>query len=1024
MIDNVRSLRFGLITLAVLVAMVAFPMTSGAQLPGAIYTTNSSGTIVNGSLFADKTLVYLNGGPQNKNAAGLPDGTYYFQVTDPSGAQLLSADDITCRQIIVQDQRFLGAPATTPASCTTGLHVNGTYNDASGGTPVQLCPAANPLRTDNLVNATSFDASNWCDTTSNNGGVYKVWLTPIDDYNHCSNDTSPRVYGFCDVDSKTKTFKVRNQNSAYVTVCKFNDLDGNGSQDTGEPMISGWPITATGVDLADSNGLGAVNAQTDDSGCASFSVSDFKTAGGVVTLTEGLEDGWDQTAPAVGTFTVSDGAGDGKSISIEVAPNAGTPSTNFETLTLSAGDQVNAPNFGNTCVADSCGGNTIQLTVTKTASPSLTRTYGWDITKTVDTPTVYSVNGGTSNAANYTVSVTHDIGTDSGWQATGTITISNPSLVPISGVTVTDAVDNGGSCSIDYPAGVTPPLTIPAATDVNTPGTMSLPYTCTYSALPSKGTNTAKASWDDNGPVTASGTADVDFSGAAINVVDGTVNVADSLDNGTPTALGSVSYTDDSPKTFKYSHTFTDPAGTCTTHQNTATFTSTTLNSKTTGSSSQTVKDCQGEDLTVTKTATPAFSSDITKTGPASPVEVAGSSYTLNYTIKVTEKDWQVGGNITVTNPNDWEDVQVTLSDVLSGATCVVNGGTTTITVNRGSFATVSYACTFASAPAVSSSNTATATWNSGTYNTPHGSASSGAVKYTFPSLTVTDAFNGATVACSATVKTNCVKTLGTITTPIALTTYTDSYTVSNLPAGGCNTYPNTASITGGPSSTVNEQVCNTKTGALTMGFWQNNNGQGIIKSYCGGSSLSSWLAQFNAFKDDTATSCSNEATYVYNIIKAAACTSSTNTCNSMLRAQMLATALDVYFSTPGLGGNRIAPYNGNVNVTGGLGAVAINLSAIHPCADGSGGATCTSGSEDTRPEFGIAPPCLGTTVGQMLAYGNHLSAINGSPVSTANTGANWYLQNKGRQVPAKDSFDDFNNQIAPIAPSSCIPSF
>jgi hypothetical protein len=45
----------------------------------------------------------------------------------------------------------------------------------------------------------------------------------------------------------------------------------------------------------------------------------------------------------------------------------------------------------------------------------------------------------------------------------------------------------------------------------------------------------------------------------------------------------------------------------------------------------------------------------------------------------------------------------------------------------------------------------------------------------------------------------------------------------------------------------------------------------------------------------------------VYNLIKAAVCTSAGKTCNSMLKAQMLATTLDVYFSDPSLGGNRIS---------------------------------------------------------------------------------------------------------------------
>jgi hypothetical protein len=151
---------------------------------------------------------------------------------------------------------------------------------------------------------------------------------------------------------------------------------------------------------------------------------------------------------------------------------------------------------------------------------------------------------------------------------------------------------------------------------------------------------------------------------------------------------------------------------------------------------------------------------------------------------------------------------------------------------------------------------------------------------------------------------------------------------------------------------------------------------------------------------------------------------SSGGTCNLMLRAQMLATALDVYFSTPGLGGNQIGAYNGLGTKTPALGGIAVDLSHICNMIDGTSGSSCSGTYEDSRPEFGIVTPCLGTTVGQMLSYSNFLSSVNGSPVATATTGANWYLQNKTKQVFAKDGFDNFNNQIVNIAPTSCGPTF
>jgi hypothetical protein len=208
------------------------------------------------------------------------------------------------------------------------------------------------------------------------------------------------------------------------------------------------------------------------------------------------------------------------------------------------------------------------------------------------------------------------------------------------------------------------------------------------------------------------------------------------------------------------------------------------------------------------------------------------------------------------------------------------------------------------------------------------------------------------------------------------------------------------------------------------MGFWQNKNGQGIITSFCGGTSgttLNAFLTGFNPFKDMTATTCSGEATYVLNVIKAASCTSTSKTCNAMLKAQMLATALDVYFSTPSLGGNRIGAFNGLGNSTPALGGVAIDLSKVCAMVDGSSSSSCSGAYEDARPEFGIASPAIGTTVLQMLGYSNFISGVNGSPngnaVSTVG-GTTWYNNVKNpKQVFAKDSFDAINNQVALIAP-------
>src|ERR1043166_5665924 len=60
-----------------------------AQNTGAIFTTDSSCTDVNGNLYTSKTAVYLDGGPHGDSHSGLPDGDYWVRVSDPSTAAVL-----------------------------------------------------------------------------------------------------------------------------------------------------------------------------------------------------------------------------------------------------------------------------------------------------------------------------------------------------------------------------------------------------------------------------------------------------------------------------------------------------------------------------------------------------------------------------------------------------------------------------------------------------------------------------------------------------------------------------------------------------------------------------------------------------------------------------------------------------------------------------------------------------------------------------------------------------------------------
>src|SRR5919108_2776418 len=89
-----------LLAMATVLAMPTF-----AHAPsGAIFATVADGTEVNFNIYEAKTDVYLDGGPgpgAPQHAAGLDDGTYVFQVTDPSGKVLLSQDVPLCRRFTV-----------------------------------------------------------------------------------------------------------------------------------------------------------------------------------------------------------------------------------------------------------------------------------------------------------------------------------------------------------------------------------------------------------------------------------------------------------------------------------------------------------------------------------------------------------------------------------------------------------------------------------------------------------------------------------------------------------------------------------------------------------------------------------------------------------------------------------------------------------------------------------------------------------------------------------------------------------
>lgn len=174
-----RKLTVTSLTLLFVSSLFIYVNTVSAGLTGAIYSTTKDGTAVNKNIFGSIQDVYLSGGPQNLNASGLPDGTYYFQVTDPSGKTLLSTDNAVCRQLTVTGGRVSGAAGPC-------AHANGTFNSATGTLPVQLAPFL---------------------TSPNKGNEYKVWLVPVGSATISGSD--PKVLNFANSSSTTDNFKAQ-----------------------------------------------------------------------------------------------------------------------------------------------------------------------------------------------------------------------------------------------------------------------------------------------------------------------------------------------------------------------------------------------------------------------------------------------------------------------------------------------------------------------------------------------------------------------------------------------------------------------------------------------------------------------------------------------------------------------------------------------------------------------------------------------------------------------------------------------
>ncbi|MCW2598521.1 MAG: hypothetical protein JWM02_350 [Frankiales bacterium] len=245
------------------------------------------------------------------------------------------------------------------------------------------------------------------------------------------------------------------------------------------------------------------------------------------------------------------------------------------------------------------------------------------------------------------------------------------------------------------------------------------------------------------------------------------------------------------------------------------------------------------------KTADPSHHRTVTWTlgktvgGAASQTYLAPSK-TVSYAVTATKsatETYGVTGTITVSNSNDSPlDVIISENGLSPASTdsCTLDNSTGFLTVpgkvglDPGQNS-VDYTCTFSSAPDTSASytNTATVTYDLGDglgdqdlpvasnpFDFPAATLTAGSDPET---ISVNDAFNGGTAAL--------------LSPATASDTYTWSYsrTLSN---SNCVTYPNTATIVEtGAHASASVTLCGPNSGGLTMGWWQNKNGQALLKA-------------------------------------------------------------------------------------------------------------------------------------------------------------------------------------------------
>jgi hypothetical protein len=306
-------------------ALIALPTL--AQTPGAALVLNRFGVHAEGNSFVRKDGAYLSGGPGVGclgpgacASAGLADGDYCFQITDPAGSVLLTTDPLAERCVRVKNgvvAQYLG---------TTRLVGR---NAPCGAIQVRLVPF---------------------DTTPQPTSEYKVWLTRIADY----DVNGKGVFGFDPRRSKSENFRV--QSSSLQTIVrghKYYDENQDGVwtplSSANELAIGGWRVelykngALDGVTFTDQDGTYIFIRDRDGS---SYAVREVAPGGFINDAVPGAL--WLATAQIESSVTASSECVAGPefgNVAFELIPRAGRTADAWATHNCGHSNNPDHPHY-------------------------------------------------------------------------------------------------------------------------------------------------------------------------------------------------------------------------------------------------------------------------------------------------------------------------------------------------------------------------------------------------------------------------------------------------------------------------------------------------------------------------------------------------------------------------------------------------------------------------------------------------------------------------------------------------------